>query len=88
MASIGACRLWKGTRAMKTFLLNGDKFRFLNEVMANKDVYVVTMKQLVDWMKNPTPLSRVDEVKWLDHFKVHSKSLVRSSTMSNFVPSA
>ncbi|KHJ90319.1 hypothetical protein OESDEN_09840 [Oesophagostomum dentatum] len=33
--------------------------RFLEEVLYRKDVYVVTLKQLIQWIKNPVPLSQI-----------------------------
>ncbi|KAK6759710.1 hypothetical protein RB195_021339 [Necator americanus] len=33
--------------------------RFLEEILYRKDVYVVTLKQLIHWMKNPVPLSQI-----------------------------
>ncbi|EYB99504.1 hypothetical protein Y032_0122g1086 [Ancylostoma ceylanicum] len=35
--------------------------RFLEEVLYRKDVYVVTLKQLIQWMKNPVPLSQITQ---------------------------
>ena len=63
--TLGHAGSGKVRRLMRTLLSNNETLRFLSEVMTNKDVYVVTMKQLVDWMKNPTPLSRINEVKWV-----------------------
>ncbi|CAD6185566.1 unnamed protein product [Caenorhabditis auriculariae] len=34
---------------------------FLGEAMANQDVYVVTFKQLIDWMKEPVPISQMSK---------------------------
>ncbi|VDD85287.1 unnamed protein product [Enterobius vermicularis] len=33
--------------------------RFLNRITTNKDVYIVTIKQLIEWMQDPSPLSRI-----------------------------
>jgi hypothetical protein len=33
--------------------------RFLDELQKLDDVYVVTVKQMLDWMKNPTPVSNI-----------------------------
>ena len=46
--------------------------RFLDELQKLNDVYVVTVKQVLDWMKHPTPLSEISrmtswgcpEVRW------------------------
>ncbi|KAE9412779.1 hypothetical protein Angca_006280, partial [Angiostrongylus cantonensis] len=35
--------------------------RFLEEVLYKKDVYVVTMRQLLHWMRNPVTLTRVSQ---------------------------
>ncbi|KAK5972004.1 hypothetical protein GCK32_006361, partial [Trichostrongylus colubriformis] len=35
--------------------------RFLEEVLYRKDVYVVTIKQLIQWMRNPVPLNQMSQ---------------------------
>ncbi|EGT30475.1 CBN-LGX-1 protein [Caenorhabditis brenneri] len=37
--------------------------RFLNKMSAQKDVYIVTIKQLIDWMKRPVPISQMKASK-------------------------
>ncbi|XP_045156417.2 uncharacterized protein LOC123522945 [Mercenaria mercenaria] len=37
--------------------------RFLDELQKLDDVYVVTVKQMIDWMKNPTPVSNIHNLK-------------------------
>lgn len=53
--------------------------RFLEEISYRKDVYVVTLKQLLDWMRNPLPLSKIsqsDSIKCPQKFR---PSLARPS---------
>ncbi|NP_001360721.1 EGF-like domain-containing protein [Caenorhabditis elegans] len=37
--------------------------KFLNRMSAQKDVYIVTIKQLIDWMKRPVPISEMKSSK-------------------------
>uniref|UniRef100_A0A0L8H513 NodB homology domain-containing protein n=2 Tax=Octopus bimaculoides TaxID=37653 RepID=A0A0L8H513_OCTBM len=37
--------------------------KFLEKILALKDVYVVSVKQVLEWMKNPTPLSKLKDFK-------------------------
>ncbi|RWS23772.1 peritrophic membrane chitin binding protein-like protein [Leptotrombidium deliense] len=34
--------------------------KFLDEILTKKDVYVVTNWQMLQWMRNPTPLSQLE----------------------------
>jgi len=34
---------------------------FLNDILKMKDVYIVTLSQVIDWIKKPTPLSKINE---------------------------
>ena len=33
--------------------------KFLDELLQNKDVYIVTNYQAIEWMRNPTPISQL-----------------------------
>nr|CDJ83838.1 Hypothetical protein CBG14800 [Haemonchus contortus] len=49
--------------------------RFLEEVLYRKDVYVVTLKQLIQWMQHPVPLNqmlRSDAVRCPQSFNQHA----------------
>ena len=35
--------------------------RFLDEILSRGDVYVISIKQMLDWMKSPTDMTTVDE---------------------------
>ncbi|CAI5455554.1 unnamed protein product [Caenorhabditis angaria] len=37
--------------------------KFLNKITHNKDVYIVTIKQLIEWMKRPVPISQMAKSK-------------------------
>ena len=34
--------------------------KFLDKILANKDVYVTSVSNMLDWVKDPTPLSQLD----------------------------
>lgn len=68
-------RSYSGNRAPYVLSLNADFLqlagqnkgmkavqKFLNKMTAHKDVYIVTIKQLIDWMKRPVPLNQIREV--------------------------
>uniref|UniRef100_A0A0K0DQX5 EB domain-containing protein n=1 Tax=Angiostrongylus cantonensis TaxID=6313 RepID=A0A0K0DQX5_ANGCA len=48
--------------------------RFLEEVLYKKDVYVVTMRQLLHWMRNPVTLTRVSQQSASSHYPSISKT--------------
>ncbi|CAI2357119.1 unnamed protein product [Caenorhabditis sp. 36 PRJEB53466] len=67
-------RSYSGNRAPYVLSLNADFLqlagqnkgmkavqKFLNRITANKDVYIVTIKQLIDWMKRPVPLNQIQK---------------------------
>ncbi|VDL73125.1 unnamed protein product [Nippostrongylus brasiliensis] len=67
-------RAYLGNRAPYVLSLNADLLqlngrntgmqalqRFLEEIQYRKDVYVVTLKQLIEWMRNPVPLSHISQ---------------------------
>lgn len=37
--------------------------RFLDHVSSDSNIYMVTLKQLIDWMREPVPIDRIAEVK-------------------------
>ena len=37
--------------------------KFLDEIMSKDDVFVTTTWQMLEWMRNPTPLSRISSFK-------------------------
>lgn len=40
--------------------------RFLEEIQKLNDVYLVTLQQVIEWVRKPTPLSQIKEyVPWL-----------------------
>ncbi|VDO57158.1 unnamed protein product [Haemonchus placei] len=81
-------RSYLGNRAPFVLSLNADLLqlngkntgmqalqRFLEEVLYRKDVYVVTLKQLIQWMQHPLPLNqmlRSDAVKCPQSFNQHA----------------
>ncbi|CAB3400850.1 unnamed protein product [Caenorhabditis bovis] len=44
----------KGMKALK---------KFMNYISTKRDVYIVTMKQLIDWMQHPVPLNQMQQSK-------------------------
>lgn len=36
-------------------------FKFIDDVLALKDVYIVSTSKVIDWMKNPVQLQRIDQ---------------------------
>ncbi|XGW15482.1 hypothetical protein V3C99_001168, partial [Haemonchus contortus] len=81
-------RSYLGNRAPFVLSLNADLLqlngkntgmqalqRFLEEVLYRKDVYVVTLKQLIQWMQHPLPLNqmlRSDAVRCPQSFNQHA----------------
>ncbi|XP_052788900.1 chitin deacetylase 8-like [Mya arenaria] len=44
--------------------------RFLDDIGKMDNVYIVTVKQMLDWMKYPTPLANISSLKsWNCHYK-------------------
>lgn len=64
--------------------------RFLDELQKFDDVYVITVKQVLDWMKQPTPLSEIHrmtswgcpEARWPQTAVVKRRTTTTSTTTS------
>ncbi|PIO73990.1 hypothetical protein TELCIR_04008 [Teladorsagia circumcincta] len=92
-------RSYLGNRAPYVLSLNADLLqlngrntgmqalqRFLEEVLYKKDVYVVTLKQLIQWMRNPVPLSQIsqsDAVKCAQSFNQYPAIARKSCSKPN-----
>ena len=65
-------KFYNGTRApfgfnmhASFFVRRSDRlralFRFIDNALALKDVYIVSTSKVIDWMKNPVPLQNIDQ---------------------------